>query len=45
MKDPQYIYDLDSTASLADVITKVNEVIYTVNFMWNPQGSGSLDEE
>ena len=45
MKDPQYIYKLNTTASLADVISKVNEVIETSNFMFIPQGSGSLDDE
>ena len=45
MKDPQYILELDPTASLADVITKVNTIINDINYMWNPQGSGSLDEE
>ena len=44
MKDPQYIEQLNTTASLADVITKVNDVIYAVNFMWNPHGSGSLED-
>jgi hypothetical protein len=43
MKDPQYIQQLNTTASLADVITKVNELTDTVNFMWNPQGTGSLE--
>ena len=43
MKDPQYIYELNTTASLADVITKVNEIINTTNFMWHPEGSGSVN--
>lgn len=42
MKDPQYIYPLNTTASLADVIEKTNEIIYNINFMWHPEGSGSL---
>ena len=43
MKDPQYIQQLNTTASLADVITKVNEIADTINVMWNPEGSGSLE--
>jgi len=43
MKDPQYIYELNATASLADVIDKVNEIINTTNFMFHPLGSGSLE--
>jgi hypothetical protein len=42
MKEPQYIYQLDTTASLADVIEKTNEIIYSVNFMWNPDTTGSV---
>lgn len=42
MKDPQYIPELNTTASLADVITKVNTIINDINYMWNPQNSGSL---
>ena len=44
MKDPQYINSLNTTASLADVITKVNEITNTINFMWNPDTTGSLEE-
>lgn len=44
MKDPQYIQPLEDTASLADVITKVNELITTSNFMFHPHGSGSLED-
>ena len=44
MKDPQYIEQLNTTASLSDVITKVNTVIDTVNFMFIPHGSGSLED-
>ena len=44
MKDPQYIEQLNTTASLADVIAKVNTVIDTVNFMFIPHGSGSLED-
>jgi hypothetical protein len=36
MKNPQYIYPLNTTASLADVIEQVNEISSTINFMWNP---------
>lgn len=43
MKDPQYIHQLNTTASLADVITKVNTIIDDINYMWNPQGTGSLE--
>ena len=43
MKDPQYILQLNTTASLADVITKVNEITNNINFMWHPEGSGSLE--
>ena len=43
MKTPQYISELNSTASLADVITKINTIINDINYMWNPQDSGSLD--
>jgi hypothetical protein len=43
MKDPQYIPQLNATASLADVITKVNTIIDDINYMWNPQDSGSLE--
>jgi len=43
MKDPQYIQQLNTTASLADVIIKVNEIIDSTNFMWHPLGSGSLE--
>lgn len=43
MKDPQYIYPLNTSASLADVVDKINEVVNTVNFMWHPFGSGSLE--
>ncbi len=43
MKEPQYIYQLNTTASLADVITKVNTIIDDINYMWNPQGTGSLE--
>ena len=42
MKEPQYIYQLDTTASLADVVEKTNEIIYAINFMWNPDSTGSL---
>ena len=38
MKDPQYIQQLNTTASLADVITKVKEITDTINVMWNPEG-------
>ena len=41
MKDPQYIEQLNTTASLADVITKVNGIINDINFMWNPEATGS----
>jgi len=41
MKDPQYIQQLNTTASLADVITKVNEITDNINFMWNPEATGS----
>jgi hypothetical protein len=44
MKDPQYIEQLNTTASLSDVITKVNDIIDTVNFMFIPHGSGSLED-
>jgi hypothetical protein len=44
MKDPQYIEQLNATASLADVIIKVNTIIDTANFMFIPQGSGSLED-
>ena len=43
MKDPQYINQLHTTASLADVITTVNEMVNNMNFMWNHQVSGSLE--
>lgn len=43
MKEPQYIYQLNTTASLADVITKTNEIIDEINFMWNPNTTGSLE--
>ena len=43
MKDPQYIYELNTTASLADVIAKTNEIIYNINFMFHPEGTGSLE--
>jgi hypothetical protein len=42
MKDPQYLYPLNTTASLADVIEQVNKISSNINFMWNPEGSGSL---
>lgn len=35
MKDPQYLYPLNTTASLADVIEQVNKISYNINFMWN----------
>jgi len=41
MKDPQYIYELDPTSSLKDVINKTNEIIYNINFMWNHDSTGS----
>lgn len=41
MKDPQYIYSLNTTASLAEVIDKVNEITNTINFMWHPEATGS----
>lgn len=43
MKEPQYIQQLNVTASLADVITKVNEITDTINVMWNPETTGSLE--
>ena len=43
MKDPQYIEQLNTTASLADVITTVNGIIDNINFMWNPEVTGSAE--
>jgi hypothetical protein len=41
MKDPQYLYPLNTTASLADVIEQVNKISSTINFMWNPPDPNS----
>lgn len=37
MKHPQYIFELSTTSSLEDVINKTNEIIHSINFMWNPE--------
>jgi hypothetical protein len=44
MKEPHYLYQLNTTASLADIIIKTNEIIDEINFMWNPEETGSLDD-
>lgn len=44
MKEPHYLYQLNTTASLADIIIKTNEIINEINFMWNSEGTGSLDD-
>jgi|TARA_B110000211_G_C14015863_1_gene525359 hypothetical protein len=42
MKDPQYLYPLNTTASLADVIEQVNKISSNINFMWNPDDLENL---
>lgn len=43
MREPTRILELNTSASLADVIEKTNEIIYAINFMWHPEESGSLE--
>ena len=42
MKDPLYLYPLNTTASLADVIEQVNKISSNINFMWNPDDLENL---